>query len=856
MIEVTVNGKPVQVKNEHQSLLSFLRDTLRLTSVKEGCAEGACGACTVLVDGQKTRACSYKLGRLAGKSVITMEGLSQREKNVYVHAFAEAGAVQCGFCTPGMVIAAKSLLDAKLTPSREDIKEALKGNICRCTGYVNIEEAVLTAARFFRDNLPVPLREMGMQPETHVLLPDTEEKVLGTGEFCDDVAVSGMVYAKALYSAFPRARINRIDVSGARSHPACLCVLTAKDVPHNRRGPLDLDRAELVAEGEETRCTGDVLALVAATSPEALDQLLALVKVECTELPPVVYPADALRGDSPLLHPGGNVLLRERLQRGDVDAAIKASRYVITRKYAIPFAEQASLESECAVAMPMGDDGVFLYTGSRSVYDDREEVARMLRLPLEKVHVQARLAGSGFSGKADTGVQYHAALMAWSVKKPVKMKAPRREIVRHHTGCHAVEMELTTACDENGALTAVKALLIADAGAYAAPYGADGPELRQACMHAAGPYSCPNVDILGMAVRTNNVPPGIFKDSGAPQICFASETNINLLAETAGVCSWEFRHRNALRPGDMLPDGRTAGPDCAVTQCLEAIREAFDASPYAGIACAFKDNARGAGSGEAGRCLLSIEKGRAHIRVAGACANQSVSTMCARMICRVTGLDPGLLVYEPADTVRTPDVPSPACSAQLTGEAARRAAEKLNVELRAGKTLAALEGREFYGECPDAFLAYPGNGEAEFACCSAAAQIVLLDEEGKVIQVAAAYDVGIPVDSRSVESRIAGGIVMGLSHALTGNRPPAGAASGAGGELPGVWRSSQTPDIAIRLIQAGPEALPVPSAIKSLEELCLTPTAPACAHAYYRLDGTFRQQLPLRDTYYSKEKHS
>ena len=853
MFEFTVNGKTVTAKDENKKLLPFLREDLGLTASKEGCGEGACGTCVVLIDGKKTRACIPKLGKLAGKSVITVEGLTDREKAVYTHCFAEAGAVQCGFCIPGMVISAKALLDENPSPNRAEVKEAIKGNICRCTGYVKIEEAILEAGRFFRENLPIPEPEAEAAFSGRFKRLDAEEKVLGTGQFSDDMVLPGMIYAKALRSKFPRAVVDKIDTSAAEKHPDCVRILTAEDVPFNKTGHLVKDWDVLIAEGDTTRYVGDAIVLVGATKKESLDAILDLVRVDYTELAPVTNPFDALRGDAPLIHPSGNVLRRESLKRGNADAAIKAAKYVVTRKYKTPFTEHAYMEPECAVAVREGD-GILLYSGSQSVYDDQHEVAGMLRIPHDKVRVKAMLMGGGFGGKEDQSVQHHAALMAWHTGKPVKVKLSRAESLMISTKRHPMDMEFTSACDEHGRLTALKAVVVSDTGAYAS---LGGPVLQRACTHAAGPYNYQNLDIMGMAVYTNNMPGGAFRGFGVTQTIFAVENNITLLAEMVGMSPWEFRHKNALRPGDVMPNGQIAGPDCAIVQCLEAVKEAYESSPRAGLGCGLKNSGVGVGLPDTGRCILSVEDGKVHIRTSAACMGQGIATMCAHMICKTTGLAPQDLVYERPDTLRTPNSGTSTASRQtvISGEAVRRAAEKLATELLSGKSLGTLEGQEFHGE----FLAEtdpmgsPKDNPVSHVSYSYSAQVVILDEQGRVEKIVAANDVGVVVNRQSLEGQVEGGVLMGMGSALTEAYVQEDCRPKSKYGTLGLLRAVDAPPIEVILVQ-GPGNIPYSYGAKGVGELCIIPTLPACSHAYYRLDGKFRTEVPLRGTYYKKEK--
>ena len=642
MYKVMVNGREYE-SAEDKKLLSFLRDDLHLTAAKDGCSEGVCGTCTVLVDGAKVKACVMPLSKLQGKSIVTVEGIPPEEMAVYEHCFAQAGAVQCGFCIPGMIISAKSLLDVNLNPTREDVKKAIKGNLCRCTGYKKIEEAILMAAEFFREGKPIPAAPEKLHMDEHAQRLDAKEKVNGSGLFADDLQIEGMVYAKPVYSKYPRALINRVDASKARSHPDCLAVLLREDVPCNKTGHIKQDWDVIMGKGDITRYVGNVLAVVVSADKSKLEELCSLVEVDYTELTPITNPFDALKGDAPLIHPDGNIMSRANLVRGNADEAIKNSKYVVTRKYKTSWQEHGFMEPECCVAMPEGEDGLLIYTTSQSIYDVQRECAQILQIPKEKVHCRAPLVGGGFGGKEDMSVQQYAALAAWKLKKPVKVKYTRQESLDYHVKRHPMEMEFTTACDENGKLTGMKGIIIADTGAYAS---LGGPVLHRACTHAAGPYNYQNVDIFGMSVYTNNVVSGAFRGFGVTQSCFATEMNINLLAEMVGIDPWEFRRRNVIKPGDVLPNGQTADPNTNMAACLDALKDVYySGGPYVGIACGFKNSGTGMGKQDIGRVLLSVEQGKVHIRTSASCMGQGIGQMCLPEICHATALSPDCFVF-------------------------------------------------------------------------------------------------------------------------------------------------------------------------------------------------------------------
>ena len=321
MATFTVNGQTVNVE-ENQKLLRYLRDTLRLTSVKDGCSEGACGTCTVLIDGKPTRACIPQTDKLEGKSILTVEGLSEFEKDVYTYAFGTAGAVQCGFCIPGMVLCAKALLDQNPAPTREEAAFAIRNNICRCTGYVKIIDAILLAGEIFRAG-EVPPAPEDWSLGQRVPRVDVEEKVTGTGIYPDDIYLDGMIYGSAVRSKYPRARVLAIHTEEAKALPGVVGVYTAADIPgQNKVGHLMKDWDTMIAVGDITHYLGDAICLVAAETPEILQRAKELVRVDYEELPMVRSPKEAMAPDAPLVHRSGNLLAHKHIQRGDPKAAI------------------------------------------------------------------------------------------------------------------------------------------------------------------------------------------------------------------------------------------------------------------------------------------------------------------------------------------------------------------------------------------------------------------------------------------------------------------------------------------------------------------------------------------------------
>lgn len=850
MYTLTINGRPYQ-SAEDRRLMDVLRGELGLKSVKDGCSEGACGTCTVLIDGKPTKCCVQTLSRVDGKTVQTVEGLTDAEKELYVYAFGAAGAVQCGFCIPGMVLCAKALLAQNENPTRDEIAFALRNNYCRCTGYKKIIDAVVLAAKLKREGGGIPEipQITGVGGQFHRI--DVREKVLGTGKYTDDMELPGMLYGAAVRAAHPRAVVRAIDVREAEQVPGIVRIATAADIPgENKVGHIKHDWDTLIPIFGYTHYLGDAIALVCGETMEAVERAKQLVRVEYDVKEPIFSPQEAMQPDAPLVHRGGNVLAHEQLRRGDPDGAIAGAKYVVTREYQTPFTEHAFMEPECAIAdYDHNENVVTIWSSDQGVYTTQHECALMLGLPDEQVHVINALVGGGFGGKEDMSVQHHAALLAYLTGRPVKIKLTRQESILVHPKRHPMWVKCTTACDENGMLVGIKATVVSDTGAYAS---LGGPVLQRACTHAAGPYNYQNIDIDGKAVYTNNPPAGAFRGFGVTQTCFATECNLNLLAEMVGISPWEIRYRNAIRPGQELPNGQIAFVGTAFAETLEAVKEIYESHPRAGIACAMKNAGVGVGLADWGRCRLTVEDGKIHIRAGASCIGQGLGTVLTQIACEVTGEPQSRIVYVAAQTNTAPNSGDTSGSRQtlVTGEACRRACENL-VAARGARPLAALNGREFLGEYlakTDPMGSDKPNPVSHVAY-GYATQVVCLNEDGTVEKVVAAHDVGRAINPISCEGQIEGGVVMSLGYALTERFPlDHGRPTLKLGQL-GLFRANKTPDVQSILIEKNKPDLACGAV--GIGEITSIPTAPAVQGAYYKLDGKFRTSLPLADTPYT-----
>ena len=850
-----VNGVPCSTEEE-KPLLRYLRDELRLTSVKDGCSEGACGTCTILVDGKAVKACVLSTKRAAGKEIVTVEGLSEAEREAFVYAFGAVGAVQCGFCIPGMVMAGKALLDQNPNPTEAEIKKAIRGNVCRCTGYKKIIEGIALAGAILRGEASVdPALEEGEDygVGARAFRTDVRDKVLGRGEYCDDLYLDGMAHASAVRSQYPRARVLDIDASAALALPGVLAVLTADDVPHNKVGHLQQDWDVMIAKGDITRCVGDAVCLVVAENEAVLKQAKELVKVDYEPLEPVRTIQEARAADAPSLHPNGNLCQQRHVTRGDARAALAQSKYVVTQSYRTPFTEHAFLEPECAVAFPY-KDGVKVYTSDQGVYDTRKEISIMLGWEPERIVVENKLVGGGFGGKEDVSVQHLAVLAALRVNRPVKAKLTRQESINFHPKRHYMEGTFTLGCDENGIFTGLDCEIHFDTGAYASLCG---PVLERACTHSVGPYCYQNTDIRGFGWYTNNPPAGAFRGFGVCQSEFALESNINLLAEKVGISPWEIRFRNAIEPGKALPNGQIADCSTALKETLLAVKDVYEQNAaHAGIACAMKNSGVGVGLPDKGRCKLAVRNGVVELYSAASDIGQGCATVFLQMLAETTGLPLEKLRNMGAKSEVAPDSGTTSGSRQtlITGEAVRMAAAELRADLDgAGGDLSALEGLEYSAEFfdPTDKLGADKPNPKSHVAYGFATHVVILDGEGRVKEVYAAHDSGKVVNPTSIQGQIEGGVLMGLGYALTEDFPLKDCVPQAKFGTLGLMRADQIPDIHAIYVEKE-ELLPFAYGAKGIGEIATIPTAPAVQGAYYARDHILRTSLPMQDTFYKK----
>ena len=854
VFEFTVNGK-VQRTQENKPLLRYLRDDLQLFSVKDGCSEGACGTCTIVVDGKAIKSCVLTTKKAVGRTILTVEGLSEKWQDAFVYAFGAVGAVQCGFCIPGMVMAGTALLQNNLNPTEEEIKYALRGNICRCTGYKKIIEGIQLVAKILRGEEAIDEElEKGdvYGVGQRAFRIDVRKKVLGYGKYPDDIVMDNMAYVSAVRSKYPRARVLKIDTSKAEALPGVLGVLTAADVPNNKVGHIQQDWDVMIAEGDITRCIGDAICLVVAENETVLGQAKKLVKIDYEELEPVRGIADAKREDAPKVHSKGNLCQTRHVVRGDAAKALAESKYTVTDSFKTPFTEHAFLEPECAIAFPY-KDGIKILSTDQGAFDTRKEVSIMFGWDPSRVVVENQLIGGGFGGKEDVSVQHIAALAAWKYQVPVKAKFSRQESLYFHPKRHAMEGTFTLGCDENGIFTGLDCEINFDTGAYASLCG---PVLERACTHSVGPYCYQNTDIRGYGYYTNNPPAGAFRGFGVCQSEFALESLINVLAKKVGITPWEIRYRNAIEPGKILPNGQIADCSTALKETLEAVKEVYEKNmDHAGIACSMKNAGVGVGLPDKGRAKLVIEDGVCVIYCAASDIGQGCLTVFCQAVAETTGLSLSKIRNAVANTENAPDSGTTSGSRQtlLSGEAVRGAAALLKEAMdEVSGDLSKLEGRDFfyeYYEPTDKLGADVPFPKSHIAYGYATHVIILDKKDGRVKEVYAAHDSGKVVNPISIQGQIEGGVLMGMGYALTEDWPLKDCVPQVKYGTLGLLRSTQIPDIHAIYVEKD-ELLGVAYGAKGIGEIATIPTAPAIQGAYYALDGKFRTSLPLEDTYY------
>lgn len=851
MANFIVNGNAVTVADDHPHLLSALRDDVGVTSPKDGCSpQGQCGCCTVIIDGKAQVSCTYPVEKAEGRTVQTLEGFSDDERRRFAEAFAACGGLQCGFCIPGIVVRAKSLVDRKGADlTRDDLRRHMGAHLCRCTGYVKVFDAIESVVRGdeVSVDLPAGIGARGAKYEAEAL-------ALGDRGYVDDMVVPDMAHAALHLTAHARADVVAIDTTAAEVAPGVIGVFTAADIPGELMvGIIYTDWPVMIPVGGRTSYAGDVLAVVVAETRRQARAASELIDVSYGVHEPLTDARTALVSDEVAVWQStGNELSRSAYSRGDVESALAASDHVVHEHFATQRIEHAFLEPESTLAVPSGDadaHSLYVYSGGQGVWDDRNQIASVLRLDQSRVTVELVSNGGAFGGKEDMSNQAHTALAAWLLDRPVKCTLSREESFLIHAKRHPIEMEYWAGCDATGRLTALKCRMIGDSG----PYASVGMKvLERAAGHASGPYRVPNIDVDAVAVRTNNPVCGAFRGFGANQAQFAMEGVMDRLAERVGISGWEMRKRNVIHPGEVWGPGQIMDDGCdGADACLDAMKDRYDearaAGKAVGLGLGLKNSGLGNGFREVAGAVIRFRSsdGRVEVRHGWTEMGQGVHTVALQVACEELGIDPASIDVI-VDTSRELGF------GQTTGSR--------GTLMAAGSVSAACRAANDGGREPDVDyhaehvvdwtqkLGDPANPNPTIhAAFGYAAQMVIVDaESGEIEEVVAIHDVGRAMNPLLCEGQIEGSVHMGLGYALSEDFPAGGDGFPTNMTLRslGILRPKDIPPITVEMLE-----IPQPKApygVKGVGEIGLVPTAGAVAAALHEFDGEWRTTLPMR----------
>jgi CO/xanthine dehydrogenase Mo-binding subunit/aerobic-type carbon monoxide dehydrogenase small subunit (CoxS/CutS family) len=819
-VRFSVNGQPIKVMipgdvPRKTTLLTYLRENLNLTGAKDGCSQrGECGACSVIVDGQARKSCLLLLERLNGAKVETIEGLAHGEKlHPLQWAFAEEGAVECGFCTPGFIMVSKALLDQNPGPSREKIVKTLSGNLCRCGMYQQMIPAIQKASAALQEkNAFRPIRWPESQGPDWIGIPfprmDAQEKVTGRALYGQDLKFRDMLYAVPVLSSEVHGALLSVDEEPAIHSPGVVTVLTEKDIPGiPSRGVITPDWP--VFAKDRVRFTGEVIAVVIARALDEARSAAKEVRVEYRPLPVISDPEEALSGKTPRIHPKGNLCNSQHITRGDVEEGMGRAYWVLDQVYTTQFAEHAYLETETGVGTYSEKEGLTIYTGGHDSEANRMELARMLNLPEERIRIIRPYVGGSFGGKREISIHTFLALGAIKTGRPVKMVLNRNESMRISTKRHPMKMHFVTGFSKEGRIISSKMEIIADGGAYSSE---SEPVLKLAVGHCTGPYYIPNLEIQGKSVFTNNVVGGAMRGYGFLQVNFAMESQLDIAARKLRINPVEIRRINALRKGGPTSYGQLVDADVSLIPCLEMAykraREAFSPPPEgwkAGIGLAGLWKTTGISHGRDPGAEARIEitpEGIAVIRVNCHEFGQGTTGGIVQIAAQTLGLPLNRIQMISCDTSLVPKGGPGIASRQtfVLGMAVFRAAEELKEKIMSLCAEAGIVRAEggipptpwdgIYGMAEGKGISLESSFRLELPPAGAipedetgfekmrfdqsltygahAAVVRVEESTGKIVvdRLIAVHDVGKVINPLSCRSQIVGGALMGLGQAL------------------------------------------------------------------------------------------
>ena len=815
---LNVNGSSYDVSAPGPTVLTeVLRNELGLKGTKVGCGSGDCGACTVLVDGEAHCACLLPVGRLEGRSILTVEGLADDELGARLQAsFLRHGAAQCGFCTPGMLMAARSLVGQNPTPTADEVEKALGGVLCRCTGYRSIIEAVLG----YSAEPEIEVAPVGKAVGASISRVDGIERVSGSAVYGADAIPRDALTIRIIRSPYARARFVMGDLDGyVQSRPDVCAVLTCADVTGiNRFGVIPGFVDQAVFAEEVTRFAGEAVAAV-VFEPET-DFSLDGFPIEWQELPALESMVDAMAEGSPLIHEDhlGNILIEGHVQRGDVEHALESSDAVASGVFTTPFVEHAYIEPEAGWAEVIGDV-VVIHVTTQTAYMDQASTAAILGVADDMVRVVPTEVGGGFGGKLDVSVQPYLALAAKQLRRSVQITYDRRESMMSTTKRHPSRLNVRIGANREGFVTGVDFEGTFNTGAYASW----GPTVaNRVPVHASGPYFVPHYRAHTRAVLTNVQPSGAFRGFGVPQATIAQEVLLDDLAYDLDFDRLEFRIQNALTVGQTTVTGQLLEASVGIRDCLLALRDpwveanaAIDRERAESGPSRYRSGVGVAsiwyGCGNTSLSNPSTFKagitpdGRVMLHQGAIDIGQGSSTVITQIFADALAVDVGSVLRVSGDTLLTPDAGKTSASRQtyvsgmaamLVGKSLRRqlldllgAPEDASLNFDGGNVSATVGDRVvsldlssmpveggYVVQATDTFdpptkpLDSMGQG-VPYAVYGFGAQLVELTVDtytGLVAlkRITAAYDVGRAINPMLVVGQIEGGIAQGIGLAL------------------------------------------------------------------------------------------
>jgi len=886
-VRFTVNGRRVLARSARIARLAdVLRDELGLTGTKIGCNAGDCGACTVLLDLRQVCACLTALGQVEGRKVVTVEGLKQAHRlSALQVAFQKHGAAQCGICTPGMLMAATELLAMVPAPTAQQVRDALGGVLCRCTGYQKIVEAVLDAAQ--APTLPLP-PAAGEAVGARAGKVDGIAKLTGDERYGADAIPADALWLKVIRSPHHRARFR---IGRLKPAKGIVRLLTAKDVPANGFGIYpDLKDQPVLAEGE-ARYRGEAVAALIGTRAAIENHDPEAFPVKWEPLPPVIGLDAAM---APRAHPvqagkPDNLLLDGGVRKGDASGAMAQASVVAEGDFETVFVEHAYIEPEAGWARRIGDR-VEVHVTTQTPYMDRDEVARVMQLRPDQVRIVPSACGGGFGGKLDLSVQPLVALGAWLTGRPVACVYTRPESMASSTKRHPARIRAKFACDARGQLLACEVDALFDTGAYASW----GPTVAtRVPIHASGPYSVPNVNTRGRAYFTHCHPSGAFRGFGVPQVAIAHEALMDALAARLGLDRLEIRRRNALRAGDRTATGQLLEHSAGLAECLDLLRprwerelracETFNRGHRnlrhgAGIGCMWYGIGNTALSNPSTMRIGLERDGNLTLYNGAVDIGQGSNTILVQIAADALGLPMSQFRVVMGDTDRTADAGKTSASRQafVSGKAAELAGLDLRRKLfalagapegewrdrnyrlalegdsvvfqRAGIRHAVALAQELLGEGSFDPPTRPADADGQgvpYATYAFAAQIATVEVDmelgtTRVLRLHAAHDVGRAINPVQVEGQIQGGAIQGLGLALMEEYVPGRTENLHDYLIPTI---GDIPQMECLLVE---DAEPLgPYGAKGVGEPGLIPTAPAILGAIEHATGVRPRQVPV-----------